>query len=283
MRKLDKQKDFARVIEPFLDPRMRSCFDPNKFHIKGSYIYEYTEDGSPLSDAFLDVMFPRTAAPADLFHYTPLDRLASIADEGALRLYSMEPRIHQGELKAFAEDHGLEGYLDNSDGEPYYKELANDLFYTSFTPDTANESEMWGSFSRGGPCVRLKFRLDPKYAELRSIQYAKPSRTALVCLNEQLKAEGLPPFVPRTISKIGAFYLQSDLSVENEVRLLLKRHLRGRNNAMRDSYEYWPIKIGEANDVCNIELLEVTAGPGCDPSAVAKALANTALQSVRAS
>src|ERR1700738_1410688 len=60
--------------------------------------------------------------------------------------------------------------------------------------------------------------------ELRAIQYQANGKTLLNLINEDLAAAGLPPFLPWTASKIGAFNLLDDLDHESEIRLLFKHH-----------------------------------------------------------
>jgi len=62
-------------------------------------------------------------------------------------------------------------------------------------------------------------------------------------LNDALAEIGAPAFVPQTISKIGAFYLPSGLEVEDEVRLLMKRH-KGGHRVRRTPHFCQPIDTG---------------------------------------
>jgi hypothetical protein len=94
--------------------------------------------------------------------------------------------------------------LDSPTGEPYAKELSDDIFYTSFADlARSDENMIWASFSESGRGVRLKFRLEPGSGDLRPIQYENPARTLLIELNRALAAQGEPPFMPWTISRIG--------------------------------------------------------------------------------
>jgi hypothetical protein len=94
--------------------------------------------------------------------------------------------------------------LDSPTGEPYAKELSDDIFYTSFADlARSDENMIWASFSESGRGVRLKFRLEPGSGDLRPIQYENPARTLLIELNRALTAQGEPPFMPWTISRIG--------------------------------------------------------------------------------
>jgi hypothetical protein len=221
-------------------------------------------------------MFPRYAVPCDLHHYTSVASLAGIASSRELRLYAVRKRIDQGELDTFARKHRLKGYLDSSAGEPIYQELSDDLFYTSFARLTSkNETGMWTVFADAGKGVRLQFRLAPRAAELRAVQYNTPARTLLNEVNDSLTAAG-EPSLPWTTSKIGAFYLPSTLEDEDEVQLLIKRHPGGRDDGKHDgAHEYWPVPIGTDNDICCLDLIGIHLGPNAVKADVQVAIANT--------
>jgi hypothetical protein len=190
----------------------------------------------------------------------------------------------EGELDTFAIKHGLDGYLRSSNGNPpFYKELSDDIFYTSLTrPGGKNEDELWNVFAEGGRGVRLKLQVAPVRArsDLRPIQYEQPAQTLLNELNNALAQEGEPPFVPWTTSRIGAFYLPSSLHREDEVRPMIKRYKGGRNDARSDPpNEYWPIPLNSENDYCRIDLLEIHQGANAARSDVVAAINGTRLAS----
>jgi hypothetical protein len=154
--------------------------------------------------------------------------MRSIASSCELRLYSVSKRINEGEPDTFARKHGLKGYFHSSGGPPFYKELAHDIFYIFFArPGGANEDELWNVFAEQGRGVRLKFVVNPIAAELRPIQSEQPGTTLLNELNQALESAGEPPFIPRTLSRTGAFYLPCIFRREDELRLMLKRHANG--------------------------------------------------------
>ncbi len=235
-----------------------------------------------LSHAILDSMFPRAPSPSELFHYTNVASLKSIAATGQVRLYWARKRIGQGELDAFAIKYGLKGYLDSSAGEPFYKTMSDDLFYMSLThPGGGDETDLWNAFAEGGRGVRLKLRVHPSRAELRAIQYDAHADKVLTKLNSAFTSEGEPPFVPWSLSKIGAFCLPSTLHREDEVRLLIKRYTEGRDDTLPDGdNRYWPLPIGESNDFCQIDLVEIHLGPIARKQDVQSAIAGTRFESV---
>lgn len=282
MQLTEKRKKIADILIACMIPHgQKSAVVETELNISNNVIVENTGNQQKLSSAVLDTMFPRYAAPCELSHYTPMKSLQSIAASNELRLYSVRKRIGQGELDTFAKKHQLNGYLDSSKGEEFYKELSDDLFYTSFAGLTPqDEPQMWNVFANVGQGVRIQFRLTPKHAELRSIQYARPAHTLLNEINEKLVVANEPPFVPWTLSRIGAFYLPSSLAIEDEVRLLLKRHQGGRNDAQNDgTYEYWPIPIGADNDVCRIDAVSITVGPNASQADTEAAVRGTTFES----
>jgi hypothetical protein len=173
----DRRRKIGDIFRAVLStPGLAKSFDEMQLYIGSDVIFEKTGNHQKLSNAIFANMFPKEPSPCDLFHYTKLPTLKNIASSGKLRLYVLKKRIGQGELFAFARDHGLKGYYDSSQGNSYYKELSEDIFYTSFARTSTNdEAMMWTLFGDGGCGARLKFRVDPKVADLRSIQYEQPS------------------------------------------------------------------------------------------------------------
>jgi hypothetical protein len=280
---IERRKKVENIFRRVLSAcGLASLFDEQILGIGQQVVIEKTGNGKKLSEALLNFMFPAQKKPSELFHYTTLSAFHAITASQQLRLTVLRKRIGQGELDTFAEKHSLKGYLDSSAGEPYFKELSDDIFYTSFADPAASDANMlWASFSEDGTGVRLKFRLEPGYADLRPMQYENNARTLLAELNHALASDGEPPFLPWTISRIGAFYLPSTLRYEGEVRLVLKRHKNGLNEARSDAgYEYWPIPIGSDNLVCRIELCDIAAGPRCDPTEIERIIQSTPFETV---
>lgn len=255
----------------------------DEIHARDAMVTEVTNQRAGLSRAILDHMFPREPSPSTLYHYTDLKGLAGIASSKELRLYPIRKRLGQGgELSAFAQAHGLKGYLDTSQGSPYYEELSDDLFYVSLTRIPPKDPFlMWSAFAQGTG-VRLEFEVRPKVAQLRPVYYQATSATTLLAeINAALAASGEPPFVPFTISQIGAFYLTSLVSSEDEVRLMVKRHHGGTDLTRNDgSYDYWPVPLGKANDVCDLDLKGIHVAPAGSVSSVTAAIAGTSFSTL---
>jgi hypothetical protein len=279
---MERRKKVGDIFYQILSGHgLEDAFDERELQIRDEVIVENTGNKQRLSTAVLDYMFPKQQPPAEFLHYTTPDGLAGIARSGELRLYALRRRIDEEEIRTFARTHGLTGYFDSTAGEPYYKELSDDLFYTSFTRPGTNEVKMWEEFAKAGTGARLKVRLIPAAAELRSIQYEQPSRTLLSQIYGALAKAGEAAFVPWTISKIGAFYLPSSLDVEDEARLLMKRHKTVDLGTANDGkFEYLPVPIGRQNPFCYIEVLGIELGPHADEAALKTAIAGTALAKV---
>jgi hypothetical protein len=228
-------------------------------------------------------MFPGEKGPIRLDHFTSFGSFRSIVASGELRLYAVGKRLTEREFAAFAREHGLWGHPRcgrHGYVRPYYRELAKNLFYCSLTrPVMGNESKMFNLFADRGRGVRLRFRIAPARAELRSIGYQMRSRPTLLReLNEVLVARGSVPFIPRTLSKLGAFYLPLGYATEHEFRLLIERRREFRDMGLDPTrsdgrYEYWPLPISLPNLFCSVELLQVMVGPRGDRAAVRQILA----------
>jgi hypothetical protein len=121
----------------------------------------------------------------------------------------------------------------------------------------------------------------PKASELRSIQYQSSRRTLLNEIKTALADEGEPPFLPWTLSRIGAFYLPSTVRTEDEVRLLIKRYAGGPNPVLFDGRSYyWPLPIGVKNDFCKVDIVGIQAAPNGSRTDIDAAIAGTPFASV---
>ena len=276
---IERQRAIAETIQSFFAGHgINEPVKAEDLIFRSRVVVEKTANHGRLSKALLGAMFPSLPAGSVLLHYTSPDGLDGMLRSGELWLYPVRKRIDEAEVRTFAEKHCLGGYLDNSAGEPAYKELSDDLFYTSFTTTGGDEAAMWALFGRRGTGARITLRLTPEApAELRTIQYVAPMPSLLNGLTGALNAAGHPPFLPWTISKIGAFYLPSEMQLEREARLLVKRHQGVQLPTCTDlqGCEYLPIPIGTANQFCSIELLEIEAGPAADQAALEQTIAQS--------
>ena len=164
---------------------------------------------------------------------------------------------------------------------PFYEEISKDLFYISLSRKNSNSKEYLSTiFGNHGEGVQLQFKISVKpAADLRPINYQSPARQIIKEINNKLSESNHVPFIPWTISKIGAFYLPSELKIENEVRFLIKRYKCGIEATKNDgNYEYWPIQLAKETPFGRFDLTEITCGPGCTPTEVQNRIKGTKLE-----
>jgi hypothetical protein len=145
----ERRRKVAGILREYLRPYdLQDVIDETELQIRELFVAENT-GSQHVSRAILDTMFPRVP-PCDLYHYTNLLNLRSIASSGQLRLYAVRKRLDQGELKPFAKVHSLKGYLDSSQGQPFVNELSDDRFYASMTRKSLEKSAMTPPKNRFG-------------------------------------------------------------------------------------------------------------------------------------
>ncbi len=257
--------------------------DPAELIARPKFTVECTGNNKRISSAIFDFMFPRESFPTGLVHFTSLAALKSISKTNELRLYTISKRLGQGELDQFAEDHNFKGYTDDSDGPAYYRELSKDLFYISLTRENTNaQASLWSVFGNQNRGVQLHFNITITTAgDLRSINYQSPARQFLKQVNNLLRvgANGDAPFIPWTVSKIGAFYLPSTLTLEDEIRFLIKRYKCGIDDVKSDgTHEYWPVQLAQNTPYGRFDLTKITCGPDCDIEEVRNLIRGTRLE-----
>ncbi|ELA6610894.1 hypothetical protein RDG71_004476 [Vibrio alginolyticus] len=255
-------------------------------------VLERTSSDGVLSEALINHHFPQIIDEVELAHYTSYKSFESIIKSKELRLYSILKRIDEQEFLPFVEEHGLKGYLDEIEGEPYYKTLMKDLFYTSFTNNSVNDEDyMWNYFGDNHSGVKIVFKLKviKRRADLRPVLYHSNSinpSTVIKSLSERILQECNRHFVLRGISRICAFYLPLgyQLEKEEETRLLVKSWGEGVAHDMIENdgeYSYIPLKIGVGeNDFCEITISEVLVGNKCDKAKVTDILNQSDFETV---
>lgn len=276
---IERRKLTAAIISGVLSRSGHpTSVDPDKLIVKPKGVHEKTANQGALSNRICDLMYPHEPA-GDFFHYTGPQAFEGIIGGGLLRLTHLSKRMSpaEGEIRTSAEQHGWEGYLDDTSGPAYAETLAKDLFYTSFTRTQApNPVQMWTNFGEGGRGARLRFRIEVNHArghrgELRAIQYQANGKTLLNLINDDLDAAGLPHFLPWTASKIGAFNLLDDLHHESEIRLLFKHHQGVPDERQNDGpVQFWAVAIDQENNIASIKLTGIEAGPQADLDRIRK-------------
>lgn len=223
---------------------------------------------SALSRAILDTDMPEVAGTTRLDHYTTAGGFKGIIASRQLHLAPITPRLSQGELDTFAVTHNLLGYIDAAGKvTPELAKAAANLFYASFT-ETAPSDHHWEAFGDNYAGFRLRFDVTPGAAgRMRAIRYHQ-SPTLLQQVNDALVQAGLPRFVLKGVSRVGAYYLPLVLKPENETRLLAKRFAGGGAPVIQiNGHERWPIPIGATNTTAGLTLVEIGVH-GRDPAIV---------------
>ncbi|WP_203077307.1 hypothetical protein [Falsiroseomonas ponticola] len=246
-----------QILKPILAAAGVPEPDMRQIYVGQRSIREFsTYDG--LSRAILDFDMPETRATTILDHYTTGTGFKGIMSSGQLWLSPITLRLNQGELDTFALEHGLQGYVDaKGSHKPALAQAAADLFYLSFTQPQPSE-HLWDVFGERGNGYRLRFAVTPGSAgQLRAIRYHGQT-TLLRKVNDALASAGLPRFILKQISRVGAFYLPLMLQPENETRLLAKRFPGGNAPTISvGSHDVWPITIGSADKTAELTLIEV--------------------------
>jgi hypothetical protein len=253
--------------------------------VDGKRIYEVSHR-TDLAEAIFNEDFPRFLEPVELDHYTTLASLEGIARTGQLHLSSITRWLENGEFTTFANEHDLSGYTEPRQPKPLYQELAEDLFFGSFTSPGRDDPQMWEEFAHRARGVRIRFCVNPLRADLRKVGYSEGQQTAFSKINSILKREQELVYTPWGISRICAFYLGSGYKYESEARLLIKRYPGGPDNSLDGRLgRVWPIEVVEggarSQDLfCNLELLSVTRAPRASKDAVQSILSSTRFSSV---
>ena len=272
-------------------------WDMNEIHVlpNSKVVIEHTSSEGTLSQALIEQFFPTEKAGIEVSHFTSLDSFKSIATSNELRLGSLLKRLNEQEFKPFAEDFGLSGYLDTSDGEAYYKVLMEGLFYTSFTnPEPNDPNYMWQLFGDKGKGVKLTVQVSPikRRAELRRVRYSSKSealKSLISSLMRRIEKECGRHFIMRGISRVGAFYLPLgySLELEEETRLLVKSWGDGPAHELVSgsaAQAYLPLELGAgANEFCSLKIIEVQSGPQSNRAEIDNALANSKFSGARRS
>lgn len=280
-----EELDKAQVTVPW---------DMNEIHVlpDSKTVIEYTSSAGSLSEALVEHFFPVEPAGSRFSHFTSLEFFKSILASNELRLGSLLGKVNQQEFRPFSEDFGLSGYLDESDGEPYFKSLMADLFYTSFTTTEPSDPDyMWRVFGKQYTGVKITFEISPirSRAELRKVRYSSATDAAkslIASIMRRVEQECGRHFIMRGISRVGAFYLPLGYSLEreDETRLLVKSWGAGPAHELISGHgeeAYLPLALGSgANELCMLNIVEVQAGAQSDGAEIDRTLAATGLSGV---
>lgn len=253
----ERQRSVLQCLRPLLQTAGQPEPDMRKITITECLISEFPSyDG--LTQAILNHDMPEKTSMTVLDHYTNNSGFKGIMTSQALFLAPITQRLGQGELDTFALEHSLIGYTDaNGKATKELVQAAADLFYTSFTEPPTSQ-HLWACFGSNGNGYRLRFEVTPGNAShVRAVRY-QGSTTLLRQINDALTQAGLPRFVMKGVSRVGAFYLPSVLQPENEVRLLAKRFQGGGAPVIPfGGSERWPVEIGIPNMTASLTLTQI--------------------------
>lgn len=232
--------------------------------------------GELLADKLFELYSPKTSSGV-YSHYISFDGFQQVISSGKLRFYSTKKRKSIGEFVPFCEEMGLDGYwrlnnINQAIGE--YPILMDDLYYKSFVSSPDDKSGyLWETFADGGRGVRLAIQIDvhPDYPDFRNMAYQ--GSVGLLVLKRLMNAfrEARCHFIPSGISRMPAFCQLEKYSIQNECRLIAKRHA--------EVHDCFPFKVeyDEYNQcnffdysltepTCNLfklKLIGIEAGPYC--------------------
>lgn len=234
----------------------------NCFTVNDKIITDGVKAKKCLSSLIIDNIWPSIPS-ADLYHYTNKVASESILSTNSLRLYSIEKRYKEDEIRAFCEKHSLHGYLDKDDsGKEKYKSLMSNIYYTSFadtniTPE--HDKILWDRFA----CTdgaRFKIKVTSSRADLRKMVYSDKPIPLLSELTVNLQKTYKKEFILSGISRLCAFNLPVTYGIESEVRMLHRYWCPPPEPKLDKelSFKYIEIPFGEPSEICyRVEIIEV--------------------------
>ena len=222
-------------------------FDENCLYISNKFTSDMFSKCHPLSNILIDKMFPSIQDSIELYHYTY--SMDEIVTSKKWRMYSLSKYLLESEYVPFYQKIGLTGTIDSVKDDNYnYRKICDQIFLTCFTDTLSNEAAMKRRFLPAGGGNRLKLTLSSRngFRDLRKMMYSENPFKTLIDLNAQLTTKFGICFIPKTLSKLGAFYLPAkDYQIESEIRLLFRQNSDEYNN---------PIKIKRENENSFIEM-----------------------------
>lgn len=272
-----------------LDPHFN--FPDGEVAVTPSKVILGVVGGTTVADRMCEILFPK--APSGIYyHFTPFEGFRGILSSKTLRLFNLHKRLSDGEFRLFCEDHGLDGYLAQSQTNPnrfVYQELMDDLFYTSLVNHERKDSKhLWRTFADKHRGVRLKFQVNAgAHADFRKIAYQNNNKLPLFHeLQEAFNKFGRK-FVISGLSRFPAYYVCSDFKRESEWRLMVKKQ-PGDNSFQFPIYQWGQGDIkyiehpidGTACVPFQLHLVEATAGRLCEIAKVRDQVAASGLSSI---
>jgi len=201
-------------------------FGPHDFIYTDKTVTDAFKAHPRISHSIVNATWPSIATKV-VAHFTSRRAAEEILSKCIFRLHCLDRRVKEGELIAFARDHRLDGWLQQTSAdEPPYLQSMRRMFYASFTEpdlDERDEAEMWHEFAAGPDGVRLTFKIEARAPDFRKIIYSRGINRGIDLINAlqvRVNQFGQRKFVFRGMSRLAAFYLNRHLSNEQEIRLL---------------------------------------------------------------
>jgi len=202
---------------------------------------------------------------SEFYHYTKKMGGESILATSRLRLYSVEKRIEEDEIRAFLEkfDYKYPLGIDEASQKPrYIQSIADGFYYISMTDTVLTPGEeqyFWTEFAKDDG-LRLKFRLRVQSGCLRRITYgngidkwANFFKEVQNLTKQKLDKE----FFWADAPSVCGLYLPHQYSHEKETRLVIKRAW-GLDEHSDGSHKYVELKFGHNQSVVtDLELIEI--------------------------
>lgn len=194
--------------------------------ITNDTVSDIVKENPKLSNLIIEKIWPAIQTE-EVYHYTSKDSAESILNTNEFRLYSLLKRFNDGEVKAFCNNHNLNGYLATGvSGEPLYQtELMSNMYYASFADSKITNKQdeyLWRTFAPVDG-VRLKLKIEASSDNFRQIVYEKSQGQGIQLLKEltdEIKNKFNRDFILKGISRLCAFYLEEGYEVESEYRML---------------------------------------------------------------
>lgn len=275
-----RRQDLVDLVNTILGEEHCPHITENQIKFYPQYIGN-TGIGMPIDKGLTKIIYNYYYPPSpegEYAHFTDLVALESILSSQKIRLTSTIKRKDDLEFKLFYEDHDIEGFKRPADASTQDELLMNDLFYLSLTENKESAIDikrgMWQHFGKGGTGVKLIFDIKTNHSDFRRVYYPNSAydvdKQLVKKLMEGINNEFTKPFVFNSISKFGAFYIDSGFDDECETRYLVKR--------LSDDYPF-PFVVQYQDTIPFIELdfvspwgsllpIKVQPGLNCDRTEV---------------
>jgi hypothetical protein len=223
-----------------------------------------------LSRIIFDAYYPEPQGTT-FYHYTSLSALRGILKR-ELKMNSLMKHYGDDEFRSFYKDHDITGYEVNVDDNGILMQdvIMGQIYAMCFAmPEgltDASDSALWRSFADNGQGVKIQFNIKTNHPDFRKIFYRRKNidknQLLFNMINSAIKSKFNRQFTISGISKMGAFYLPGDYGIENEARLLIKRHTDEYGFNVEEHPNH--IMIPFESDYASISIDKIIPGKNCD-------------------